>query len=128
MPWSYYVSLEKARSVFPTLNTEDLACTLVYYDGIILCAFHRLLLIAGQMNDARLNVSLALTAASLGAVIANHVEVTNFIKSTNAAGETKLAGAVVRDRISKEEFPVQAKLVINATGPFSGMFVLGNSC
>ena len=35
---------------------------------------------AGQHNDARMNLSIALTAAMEGAVIANHVEVISLIK------------------------------------------------
>ena len=35
---------------------------------------------AGQHNDARMNLSIALTATMEGAVIANHVEVISLIK------------------------------------------------
>ena len=75
--------------------------------------------LTGQMNDARLNVSIALTAASYGAITANHVEAKSFIKSTPSGD--KIVGAIVRDTIKNEEFSVKAKVIINATGPFSGM-------
>ena len=34
----------------------------------------------GQQNDARMNVSIAMTAAREGAAVANHVEVISLIK------------------------------------------------
>ena len=34
----------------------------------------------GQMNDARMNVAIAMTAAREGATLANHVEVVSLIK------------------------------------------------
>jgi glycerol-3-phosphate dehydrogenase len=40
----------------------------VYYDG--------------QMNDARVNVALATTAAMAGAVVANHVSVVSLTKAS----------------------------------------------
>ena len=48
------------------LSKVNLKGTIVYYDG--------------QMNDSRMNVSLALTAATKGAAIANHVEVLDLLK------------------------------------------------
>ncbi len=35
---------------------------------------------SGQMNDARMNVAIAMTAAREGAALANHVEVISLIK------------------------------------------------
>jgi glycerol-3-phosphate dehydrogenase len=40
--------------------------TIVYYDG--------------QMDDSRMNVSLALSAAAYGATLANYVEVIDLVK------------------------------------------------
>lgn len=65
-----------------------------------------------------MNVSLALTAAVEGANIANHVEVIKLLKD----GEGKVCGATVRDTINNETWDIKAKVVINATGPFSGIF------
>ena len=80
-------------------------------------------LATGAHNDARMNVTVALTAASEGAAIANHVEVTGLIKEFDAATKTsKIIGAHLRDTLSGESWDVRAKAVVNATGPFSGLF------
>jgi glycerol-3-phosphate dehydrogenase len=67
-----------------------------------------------------MNVSLAMTAAAYGATIANYVEVTRL--SVGADG--KLDGVCVKNRIPNidnklEEFSIEARGVINATGPFT---------
>ncbi len=58
---SYVLSKEKAIELFPMLRKDKLCGAIVYYDG--------------QHNDARMNISLAITAARLGATIINHVRV-----------------------------------------------------
>ena len=96
---SYLVSRKEALQRFPMLKKEGLKAGVVYYDG--------------QFNDARMAVTLALTAQKHGAVVANHVEVLSLEK----AGGT-LCGARVRDKISGREFSIKARGVINAAGPF----------
>ena len=68
------------------------------------------------MNDSRMNVSIALTAALRGATVANHVEVVDLIKDNSG----KICGAKVKDTITGDQWNVKAKVVINATGPFAG--------
>lgn len=104
---SKFVPSSEARRVFPTLNrkTSDgkkLKGTIVYYDG--------------QMDDARFNVSLGLTAAIYGAKVANHTEVRSLIRDE---AENKIIGVRARDVFTGDEFDVHAKSVINATGPFT---------
>ncbi len=96
---SYLVSRKEALQRFPMLKKEGLKAGVVYYDG--------------QFNDARMAVTLALTAQKHGAIIANHVEVLSLEKAGSA-----LCGARVRDKISGEEFSIRARGVINAAGPF----------
>ena len=49
-------------------------------------------------EDARMCLSIALTAARLGASVANHVEVIELLKSTESeTGATVVSGARVRD-------------------------------
>jgi glycerol-3-phosphate dehydrogenase len=71
------------------------------------------------MNDARVNVNLALTAAKYGAAVANHTEVVSIIKK-----DGKAIGAHMRDVFTGDEFDVIAKVVINSTGPFTGDIVV----
>ncbi|KAF8321962.1 FAD dependent oxidoreductase-domain-containing protein [Cantharellus anzutake] len=102
MESSYVMTKGKALEAFPMLKSEGLVGALVYYDG--------------QHNDARMNVSLIMTAVQHGATVINHVEATELHKN-EATG--KLNGARVRDRLTGEEINVRAKGIINATGPFS---------
>merc|ERR1712038_1936418 len=64
---SYVLSKERALEQFPMLKRDKLKGAIVYYDG--------------SHNDARMCLSIAITAARLGATIANHVRVTGLIKS-----------------------------------------------
>jgi glycerol-3-phosphate dehydrogenase len=66
-----------------------------------------------QFDDARLALTLALSAADRGAALLNHAEVTNFIREG-----ARVAGVEVRDGIAGSEFTVRARVVINATGVF----------
>lgn len=92
---SRYYSANESIELFPTLarngHNKSLKGTVVYYDG--------------QMNDSRLNVGLACTAALVGAAVLNHAEVISFIK--DEFGE-RIIGARIRDTLSgrrKQVFP-----------------------
>uniref|UniRef100_A0A7S1XVP7 Glycerol-3-phosphate dehydrogenase n=1 Tax=Phaeomonas parva TaxID=124430 RepID=A0A7S1XVP7_9STRA len=101
VPMSYYISKQEAMFRFPMLKEDGLKGAIVYYDG--------------QMNDTRMALTIALTAAQSGAAIANRVEVESLTKG----GDGKLTGAVVKDVKSGREFRIKARQVINATGVFS---------
>uniref|UniRef100_A0A2P2K4Y3 Glycerol-3-phosphate dehydrogenase n=3 Tax=Rhizophora mucronata TaxID=61149 RepID=A0A2P2K4Y3_RHIMU len=102
---SRYYSLQESVELFPTLakkgKDRNLKGTVVYYDG--------------QMNDSRLNVGLACTAALAGAAVLNHAEVVSFLKDE---ADERIIGARIRDNISGRVFDTYAKLVVNAAGPF----------
>lgn len=123
---SYWLSAREAREKFPMLKREGLKGGVVYFDG--------------QHNDSRMCLGIALTAAAKGAVIANHVEVTDLLREQNsladstqaaatsqsrtgapaspAAASTRIVGAKVKDNLSGESFTVRSKYIVNATGPF----------
>lgn len=69
----------------------------------------------GQFDDARLNVTLACTAAAAGAAVLNHCEAAALLK--DASG--RVTGARVTDRQSGKSFDVHARVVVNATGPYA---------
>ena len=71
------------------------------------------------MDDARMCLSVALTATRHGATVANHVRVTKLLKESNAAGKQVLCGATLKDEVSGKEWDVKAKCIINATGPMT---------
>lgn len=97
---SRFVDAQEALDRFPMLKPEGLRGGVIYYDG--------------QFDDARMNIALALTAAQQGACLANHVEVTALNKY-----QGKLVGASVKDQLSAESWELKAKVIVNATGPFS---------
>lgn len=96
---SHYVSAAQALAKFPMLKKEGLKGGVVYYDG--------------QFDDARMNVCLALTASEQGAILANYVEVVKLYKKNG-----KLSGAEAQDKETGQSFSINAKVIINACGPF----------
>ncbi|EJC98962.1 DAO-domain-containing protein [Fomitiporia mediterranea MF3/22] len=102
MESSYIMSKGKALEAFPMLKQEGLVGAIVYYDG--------------QHNDSRMNMALIMTAVRHGAIVANHVEVSQLEKDQNTG---KLKGAVVKDVLTGKSWPVRARGIINATGPFA---------
>ena len=85
----------------PTLRTDGLRGGVIYYDG--------------QFDDARLLINLVRTAADQGATLLNYTRVIAMTKDSNGY----LNGAVFEDVETGAEYTVKAKVVINATGPFS---------
>jgi glycerol-3-phosphate dehydrogenase len=65
-------------------------------------------------DDTRLTLATALAAREEGAVVVNHCAVTGALHD----GE-QLAGVELTDRLTGSVFPVQARVVVNATGPWS---------
>ncbi len=96
---SYFVRSKSAVKRFPLLKAKGLRGGVIYYDG--------------QFDDARLNVTLALTAAELGATVVNYIEVVGFEK-----GHGKIEKVRVKDAFDGEEWSLACRSVINATGPY----------
>lgn len=94
---SRYYSAQESVELFPTLarkgNDRTLKGTVVYYDG--------------QMNDSRLNVALACTAALAGAAVVNHAEVISFLRDD---GSGRIIGARIRNNLSG--MPIAFTLVL----------------
>ncbi|KAG1901397.1 DAO-domain-containing protein [Suillus fuscotomentosus] len=102
MESSYLMSKGKALEQFPMLKSDGLVGAVVYYDG--------------QHNDSRMNLALILTAIKAGATVANYCGVTSLHKDPTTG---LITGARVKDYIAGGEFDVRAKIIINATGPYS---------
>jgi glycerol-3-phosphate dehydrogenase len=95
------------RERLPKLSREGLKGSVLYYDG--------------QFDDARLNVEVLLAAVDQGLVALSYAEVLEIKNNRDLQKNSeKLTGAVVRvrDRLSSIEWEIQAKVVINAAGPF----------
>jgi len=69
----------------------------------------------GQFDDARYALALAQTAALHNAVVLNHFTCVSLMRD----GEGRVLGARVRDNETGEAVAVHARVVVNATGPFS---------
>lgn len=91
---------QKTLELEPTLRREGLTGGILYYDAMT--------------DDARLTLENALDARDLGAVIANHVRAGALLKQGDA-----ITGVTATDTVSGASFDVRAKVVVNATGPWS---------
>ncbi len=98
---SYVISKKTVNNLFPTMKTDGMKAALVYHDG--------------SFNDARMNVSLALTAAEKGATILNYFEVVDLKKDQSG----KLNGLTGTDRLTGEKYEIETKSIVNCTGPFA---------
>jgi glycerol-3-phosphate dehydrogenase len=94
------ISAAEALALAPGLRADGLTGALLSFDGQLI-------------DDARLVVALARTAAGLGARILTRARVLDL------AGD----GARVRDTLTGDEFDVKARKVINATGVWAGQLV-----
>ena len=106
LSWSHFLGEKKSKASFPTLSDTNeagkrLKGSIVYYDG--------------QFNDSRLAVAVACTAKEHGAVVLNHAEVVELLHDKQGT----IVGAKIRDNLTGKKTRVQAKHVINATGPFT---------
>lgn len=93
------VTPRQALARVPALKVEGLKAAAVYGDH--------------QMNDSRVAVMTVRAAVDAGAVVLNHAEVVGLRFSQGT-----VCGAELRDRLDGTEFGVQARLVLNATGPW----------
>jgi glycerol-3-phosphate dehydrogenase len=66
-----------------------------------------------SVDDARLTLTNALSAARAGAVAVNHTRVTGLLKANG-----KVCGVQVRDEITGKEMEVRSKIVAGAAGPW----------
>ncbi|MGD8278498.1 MAG: glycerol-3-phosphate dehydrogenase/oxidase [Gemmatimonadota bacterium] len=95
------LSLEETVERIPTIETHGLRGGVMYHDG--------------QFDDARLLVDMVATAAGQGAVLLNYTPVTGLQKDADGY----VTGVHVTDAESGDEWSVRARVVVNATGPFT---------
>jgi glycerol-3-phosphate dehydrogenase len=92
-----HLTRKRALREAPCLRSDSLTGAVQYWDA--------------QVDDARHTVTVVRTAASFGALAANRVKVTGFLRQ----GE-RVTGATLADVETGQTFDVRAKQVINATG------------
>jgi glycerol-3-phosphate dehydrogenase len=97
---SRIVGRDAALQRVPTLESDGLHGGVVYYDG--------------QFDDSRLAITLLRTFTDLGGTALNYMPVTGFRKQGQ-----KITGVTARDAETDDEFTIDAKVVINATGVYA---------
>jgi glycerol-3-phosphate dehydrogenase len=98
---SRLLSKEETLRRIPTLRTEGFRGGVMYHDG--------------QFDDARLLIAMARTADAQRATLLNYFRVVALTK--NSAGF--LDGAICEDVETGAEHKISAKVILNASGPFS---------
>lgn len=96
---SKILNREETIARVPNVETDGLIGGVIYHDG--------------QFDDSRLAVNLARTAHELGATVANYIRCVGLLKT-----DGMLSGVTVRDMETGEEFDLNSRCVINATGIF----------
>ncbi|MEJ7795563.1 MAG: glycerol-3-phosphate dehydrogenase [Nocardioides sp.] len=97
VPKHRHLFRKQVARIAPDLRTDDLTGAIRYYD----C----------QVDDARLVVAVARTAASYGARVATRTRVTGFLREGD-----RVVGVRATDLESGRELEVRARVVINAAG------------
>ena len=96
---SRLISKKELIQRIPNIRQRNLKSGVLYHDG--------------QFDDARLAVSLAITAIQQGATVLNYFQVTGLIKEGNL-----VKGVTATDLESGKKFSLPAAVVVNATGVF----------
>ncbi len=99
-----WLSREKALQLEPGLNPQGLKGAFHYYDAL-------------NRHPNRSNLEYVLSAAARGAQVANYVACDEFIIEETSAGK-RVSGVIAKDTLTGRQFPVRAKVTVNATGPW----------
>ncbi len=98
-PHHFYTS-SRAHELEPSLPSDRITGAVEYHDA--------------QMDDVRLCLETLLSAADAGAVVVNYARVVRFHTQHG-----RVAGAEVESLAGPGSWLVQAKVVVNATGPWA---------
>jgi len=99
-----YVRSEDFVALEPNIELRGLKGAVTYYDA--------------QVDDVRLCLANAVSSYEAGCCVANKVEAKGLIKEKG-----KVCGVHAQDMLSKKEFIIRARAVINATGAWSNSIV-----
>ncbi|HEV7707193.1 MAG TPA: glycerol-3-phosphate dehydrogenase/oxidase, partial [Asanoa sp.] len=105
MPLHRHLSREGARRLFPSLRADVTTGAIRYFDG--------------QVDDARLVVTLARTAASLGGAMVTSARAVGFLRQAREVVGVRVRDMEARPGDPDAEFEVRARTVIAATGVWS---------
>lgn len=97
LPRHRHLSKRGALKIAPALKRDALVGAIQYYDA--------------KVDDARHTMTVARTAAELGAAVLSNARVVGFLRE----GE-RVTGVRVRDQVGGQELDVRSREVVNATG------------
>lgn len=100
IPRGYVISREEVLQLLPGIYQQNLTGGAIFYDAQV-------------YNTERMLLSILRSAEKSGATLANYVEVTGFLQSGN-----RVIGVKARDVFTGEVLDIQAKIVVNAAGPW----------
>ncbi len=100
LPGGRLLARAEAAALWPTLPSETFDGAAVWYDAL-------------AHDTERLTLAFALSAEAGGAVIANYVRAERLMVDRDAA-----TGVEARDELSGDAFPIRARAVLNAAGPW----------
>ena len=100
---SKFLSTAETIEAIPNVAREGLLGSIEYHDG--------------QFDDARMALTLARTAADLGAVVLNQCRVTGLLKDSSG-GVDAVHGVCATDGESGRAMEIRATVVVNACGIF----------
>ena len=103
------LSTQQVKDFMPNLRNKGLKGGVLYFDG--------------QFDDSRLAINIAQTCAEKGGVLINYMKVDSLRKNK----EGLISGVCVKDMIHGNEYSLDSKVVINATGVFTDDILEMNS-
>jgi len=100
MPRGRVISKKECLERIPGLDQKGLTGGAIWYDCQV-------------SNSERLVLAMLHSASEAGAVAANYVEMTGYLRQGD-----RVTGVAARDVVSGDEFDISARLVVNNTGPW----------
>ncbi|KCZ72304.1 glycerol-3-phosphate dehydrogenase [Candidatus Methanoperedens nitroreducens] len=100
IPGGRVVSKEEFLRLIPGAQDNGLTGGVIWYDAQV-------------YNTERMVLSFIKSAENAGADVANYIEATGFLKNGN-----RIRGIKARDLINNSELEIQAKVILNASGPW----------
>jgi len=98
---SVFISRRETLEHLPNIRSKGLIGGVLYHDG--------------QFDDSRLAINLVQSIFENGGYALNYIRVTGLLKDK----AQKISGVVARDIMKGEDFRINAKAVVNATGVFA---------
>lgn len=102
IPWGELLSKNTIVDMLPFLPQEGLTGGALFYDAQV-------------YNSERLVLSFLKSAVARGAVIANYVEATGFVKESS-----RVLGVCAKDVLTQNTLEIRGKMIVNTSGPWIG--------